>query len=342
LTKNILNLKDIANLAQTSSSSVSRVINSSGYVKKEVRDRIQVILDETGYRPNAFAKALHSKKSLTIGVILPKINATSSGENVAGIDDYFSKKGYSVILGNTNHSLDKEFEYLDLFKEKQVDGIILIATTLSPEHQARIKRLHIPIVIMGQKSLDGTPCVVFNEIAAAQELTNYLLANKHHNIGYIGVSEEDISVGIERRQGYLNALEKHGIKKDQRLLSTGAFSVISGYDACQRIFEQFGSAPDAIFAANDKMAIGAINYILDQGLSIPGDVSVCGVGGGVFAQHYNPKITSLFYDSNSAGKIAASLLYRLILSEEKDFLKNHIEFVQYKLVIRNSVKLNIN
>lgn len=91
-------IKEIAQLAESSISSVSRVINNSGYVGEEARKRIQKVLDETGYRPNALAKALHSKRSQTIGVILPKINATSSGENIAGIDQYYADKGYSIIL----------------------------------------------------------------------------------------------------------------------------------------------------------------------------------------------------------------------------------------------------
>lgn len=337
-----MTLKDIAKLAQTSPSSVSRVLNSSGYVKAEVKERIQRVLDETGYRPNAFAKALHSKKSSTIGVILPKINATSSGDNILGIDGYFSKRGYSIILGNTNHCVDKELEYLDLFKEKQVDGIILIATTLTPEHHRRIKQLNTPIVIMGQKSLDGTPCVLFDEIKAVQQMTSYLLATHHKNIGYIGVSEKDIAVGLERKQGYLNALKAHGIPTNERLITLGEFSVESGYEGCKRIFAQYGQAPDAIFAATDKMAIGAINYILEQGLKVPEDVSVCGVGGGSASKHYNPKITSLYYDFKSSGERAAKLLYQLIESQDKSCLEHHLDYIDHQLLIRDSTLPKLN
>ena len=102
-----MTIKEIAKLANVSTSTISRVVNNSGYVKTDVRERVEKIIEETGYRPNAYAKALLLNKSHTIGVILPKINSTSSGDTVAGIDEYISEKGYTLILGNSNHSIDR-------------------------------------------------------------------------------------------------------------------------------------------------------------------------------------------------------------------------------------------
>lgn len=328
-------IKEIAKLAETSISSVSRVLNNSGYVSEPVRVRIQKVLDETGYRPNALAKALHSKRSQTIGVILPKINATSSGDNIAGIDHYFSGNGYTIILGNTNHSIKSELEFLDLFAEKQVDGIILVATTLTDEHVQKIKKVGKPVVVMGQLTNDGTPCVLFDEVKAAEEMVDYLIAEHHRSIALIGVPESDVSVGVMRKQGYLNSLMKHDVSASSNRVVEGNFSVESGYQACQELFEERQERPDAIFAANDKMAIGAINYLLENGYRVPEDVSVCGVGGGNMSRYYNPKITSLVYDFEESGRVSAQLLHRLIEQPKLD-LSNHVSFIPYHLEVRGS------
>lgn len=328
-------IKEIAKLAETSISSVSRVLNNSGYVSEPVRVRIQKVLDETGYRPNALAKALHSKRSQTIGVILPKINATSSGDNIAGIDHYFSSNGYTIILGNTNHSIKSELEFLDLFSEKQVDGIILVATTLTDEHVQKINKVGKPVVVMGQLTNDGTPCVLFDEVKAAEEMVDYLIAEHHRSIALIGVPESDVSVGVMRKQGYLNSLMKHDVSASSNRVVEGNFSVESGYQACQELFEERQERPDAIFAANDKMAIGAINYLLENGYRVPEDVSVCGVGGGNMSRYYNPKITSLVYDFEESGRVSAQLLHRLIEQPKLD-LSNHVSFIPYHLEVRGS------
>lgn len=330
-------IKEIAQLAETSISSVSRVINNSGYVGEAARERIQRVLDETGYRPNALAKALHSKRSQTIGVILPKINATSSGENIAGIDHYYADKGYSIILGNTNHSVEKELEFLDVFREKQVDGIILVATEITPQHQAKFETLKLPLVVMGQSSTDGSPSVLFDETAAAKDMIDYLIAENHQRIAYIGVSDADISVGQKRKQGYLDALAHHQMDVNPDWIAIGDFSVASGYTACQTIFNQSHIKPDCVFAANDKMAIGAINYLLEHNYHVPEDVSVCGVGGGMMSAYYNPKITSLVYDFHESGRAAAELLHGLI-EKSLDLPANHVSYVPYSLAVRESTR----
>jgi LacI family sucrose operon transcriptional repressor len=331
----MLTIKEIAKLANTSISGVSRVFNNSGYVKEEVRIRVQKVLDETGYRPNALAKALHSKRSQTIGVILPKINATSSSENIAGIDQYFTDKGYSIILGNTNHSIKKELEYLDLFSEKQVDGIVLIATELTEEHEKKIKKIGKPVVVMGQRTNDLTPCVLFDEAAAAEEITTHLAEWHHKSIALIGVSENDVAVGVNRKQGYLNALKKYDLALNEALIVLGSFSVKSGYQACKELIEKRKQKPDAIFAINDKMAIGAINYLIAHGYRVPEDVSVCGVGGGTTSAYYNPKITSLVYDFKESGRVSAELLHKLIEHPDTK-LDNHVSYIPFHLDVRES------
>lgn len=331
-----MNIKEISKLANTSPSSVSRVINSSGYVKEEVKQRILKVLEETGYRPNAFAKALHSKKSHTIGVILPKINGTSSGESVSGIDHFFSSRGYSLLLGNTDHQVKKELEFLDLFKEKQVDGIIFIATRFTPEHQEKLNKLGIPVVIIGQESPENLPCVLFDEYQAAKRMTEHLLATGKQRIAFIGVDKWDISVGVLRHKGYCDALMEHNITPEDSLFARGDFTHQSGFIACRHLLEHNDIKPDAIFAASDKMAIGAMSYLFSTGLRVPEDISIGGVGGGTLAEFYNPKLTTLAYDYKQSGIIASELLYQQITSPAQKEPPAHKTYVPYELIIGKS------
>lgn len=258
-------------------------------------------------------------------------------KNIAGIDQYYADKGYSIILGNTNHCVEKEIEFLDLFSEKQVDGIILIATTITAEHEEKIKKLRVPLVVMGQTATDGSPSVLFDEISAVEDMMAHLFALNHQRIAYIGVAESDISVGQKRKQGYLNALAQHGLEMNKEWMAIGDFSVTSGYQACQAIFEQCNITPDSVFAVNDKMAIGAINYLLEHGYRVPEDISVCGVGGGSMSAYYNPKITSLVYDFHESGRMAAELLHSLI-EKSQQISANHVSFVPYSLAVRQSTQ----
>lgn len=327
-----MTIKEVAKLAGTSPTTISRVINNSGYVKKEVREKIEKIIEDTGYRPNAFAKALHQKKSSTIGVILPKINASSSGDTVSGITELASKRGYSILLGNTSHSQEKEIEFLNLFKEKQVDGIILVATIITERHKAVIEKLKIPIVIVGQDSKGLAPCVVFDEEKAAYDMVIYMIASGKEKIAFIGVDESDIAVGKGRRDGYKKALEKNKISLKKEYIENGEFTVESGYEACKKIWEKNSDKPQGIFAATDKMAIGAINFLLDIGLDVPKDVVVSGIGGGFLSRYYKPKITTLFYDYKISGLKSAELLFDLI--DKKEVEEKVV--IEHKLVRQES------
>lgn len=327
-----MTIKEVAKLAGTSPAAISRVMNNSGYVKKEVREKIERIIEETGYRPNAFAKALHQKKSSTIGVILPKINASSSGDTVSGITEIASEKGYSIFLGNTSHSQEKEIDFLNLFKEKQVDGIILVATIITERHKAIIDKLNIPLVIVGQDSMGLAPCVVFNEEKAAYDMAMYMIESGKEKIAFIGVDESDIAVGRGRKAGYEKALKKKNILLKKEYIEDGSFTVESGYKACKKIWENNLDKPQGIFASTDKMAIGVINYLLDINLDVPKDIVVSGMGGGVLSKYYNPRITTLFYDYKLSGIKSARLLFDLI--DKKEVEQRVV--IKHKLIKRES------
>ena len=135
-----MNINEIAKLAGVSRATVSRYLNE-GYVSEEKKERIRAVIEKTGYQPSTQAQTLRTKKTRLVGVILPKINSDTVSRMVAGISDVLSKNGYQLLLANTNNDIAEELKYLNLFKDRQVDGILFIATILTARHKETVKSL---------------------------------------------------------------------------------------------------------------------------------------------------------------------------------------------------------
>lgn len=148
-----MNINEIARLAGVSRATVSRYLNN-GYVSSEKKAVIRRVIEETGYQPSSQAQTLRTKKTSLIGVILPKINSDTISREVEGISDILTRRGYQLILANTNNDVEEELKYLSLFKERQVDGVVFIATMFTRKHKQMLKDYKVPIVLLGQH-LDG-------------------------------------------------------------------------------------------------------------------------------------------------------------------------------------------
>ena len=141
-----MNINEIARLAGVSRATVSRYLNN-GYVSSEKKEVIRKVIQETGYQPSSQAQTLRTKKTSLIGVILPKINSDTISREVEGISDILTRRGYQLILANTNNDLEEELKYLSLFKERQVDGVVFIATMFTRKHKQMLKDYKVPIVL---------------------------------------------------------------------------------------------------------------------------------------------------------------------------------------------------
>ena len=168
-----MNINEIAKLAGVSRATVSRYLNN-GYVSEEKKKNISRVIEETGYQPSSQAQRLRTKKTKLVGVILPKIDSNTISREVAGISDILTKKGYQLILANTNNSVEEELKYLSLFRDNQVDGVIFIATILTKQHREMMKGFKVPIVLLGQQ-LDGYPCIFQDDYKAAVNLTEQMV-----------------------------------------------------------------------------------------------------------------------------------------------------------------------
>lgn len=303
-----MNINEIAKLADVSRATVSRYLND-GYVSEEKRERIQKVIEATGYKPSTQAQMLRTKKTKQVGVIIPKINSESISRMVAGISTVLKEAEFQLLLADTENREQEELEYLRLFAENQVDGIVLIATVLTPEHKRALKALRVPVVIIGQQ-LEGYCCVYQDDYGAGHSAAEILLSHAHR-VGYIGVTQRDKAVGVERKRGFLDAMQEAGLIWDESCFAECGFTAEDGYRAAE---ELFGRHPklDAVFMATDTIALGAMAWIRESGRRIPEDVAIVGIGDTTTCRFVTPSLTSVHYYYRASGQEAAQMLLELM------------------------------
>lgn len=329
-----MNIIKIADLAGVSKSTVSRYLNN-GYVSEEAREKIKKVIEETGFVPKRQAQAMRLQKTNLIGVIVPKISTETAARVIEGITNKLSEVGYEVLIGNTNLSIEKEMDYLKVFKN-QVDGIIFMATEVTPKHYELFDQLSIPIVVIAQK-VKHYPCIIHDDYHAAKDAIHYLINKGHQSIGFIGVGEYDEAVGIDRKKGYLDALKEHQIQIKEEYIQIGDFSHESAFCLTEKLMN-LPHPPTAIFAVTDNLAIGCMEYLNENNYQIPKDVAVMGLGDIKISAYMSPPLTTIHYHFQTMGAKSAQLLTEMIKAGKLSSKNCESNFIfNYRLMERRSV-----
>ncbi|GGC83139.1 LacI family transcriptional regulator [Thalassobacillus devorans] len=326
-------INDIAKMANVSRTTVSRVLNNNGYVSESARKRVMQVVEETGYIPSVSAKSLRTKRSGVIGVILPKISTETASRVVGGINEVVSKEGFQILLTDTELHHEKEIEYIRLLQSRHVDGIILLATNVNDPLLHAIEEAKLPFISLGQE-LPGVTSIVYDDYHAAVDMTTMILQKGHKKIAYIGVGEEDPAVGVLRKKGFMDTMKKAGITVEENWCSYGDFSIESGYESMKQIINSNReNSPTAVFVVTDRMAIGAMEYLKEQGFRIPEDMAITGIGAAVMSKYITPSLTTIDYFNKDAGSKAAELLLEQLQGKNtrKKITQN------YRLIKRDSV-----
>lgn len=301
----MVTLNEIAKRAGVAKSTVSRFLNN-GPVSDETREKIQKIIDETGYVPNQFAQSLKAQRSKMIGVILPRFDSPSTNQVLRGIDELAYEQGYQLVLTNSNLDSQREKENLALLERQKVSGIIWIASLFDETLVQQIKQLKVPILVIGQQ-IEGVPCLVHQDYQAGVKIAEHALSLGHRDLLYVGVTEDDNAVGVLRRDGFVETVHQAGATVS--LLETD-FSRKLAYE------QALTYLPDVkatyIAAATDQIAIGIANAAQDLKLKIPEDFSLSGFGGYSESDYAYPRITTVDYPFYELGKKALELLKKLI------------------------------
>ncbi|KNF07865.1 transcriptional regulator, LacI family [Gottschalkia purinilytica] len=331
------NIKDVAKLANTSITTVSRVLNNSGYVKEETKERILKVIKELNYNPNALARGLVTDVTKTIGLLLPDITNPYFANIAKAVEDAASKYDYSVFLCSTNGEIDKEIRYLEVLNQKRVDGIIYGTVIDGDEGIKKVKSMNIPVVVLdrGMDKLQIDTVMVDN-IKGAFLATKYLMDNGHKNIAFIG-GPNNTKTSLDRKKGYIKFLKSKNVEIDKNLISYGDFQIESGFNAMKQLIDRKVKI-DAVFVANDLMAIGAINYLSKKGIDVPEEISVIGFDNVGLSSLTTPKLTTIEQPISEMSKISIELIMDQILEEENKY--REIKLTP-KIIVRESVSKKI-
>ena len=323
-----LTIVDIAKMAGVGTTTVSRYFNG-GNLKKETHERIKEIVDKYNYTPNTFAKALKSTDSKIIGVIVPCLHSYVSGNTLKYLDKELKDNNYETLIMNANFDENKQLEYIKKLARMNVDGIILLPTTMSKAYESTIKSIDVPVVMLGQEG-EYTYSVEYNDFNAARDLTNYVLASGHKKIAYLGVSEDDIAVGYYRKLGVIMALEKYGLKPKNTLITN--FSMEEAYDIVKENIQKLKD-DSCLICATDNLAYGAIKALEEEGLNVGENYSVAAFGDYTSSALLKSPLTTIKFDLKDAAKQTVSMLLNVIKKEETAMKL----LIGYDLKTRNSV-----
>ena len=309
---NKITIYDVARKADVSLATVSRVLNNPGRVKEKTRNRVLEVIKELGYRPNAIARGLASRRSTNIGFIVPTLSRTSIAQMANGIADVADKYRYSVFLNVTHNEDELQTDSWENMIASQVDGVLLASDQLDEEQIVRLLGETIPTVLLGFRDAQGrVPAVLIDYEKAAYEATKRLIANGNKDVAFITVNE-DFETNPEKEAGYLKAVKEAGLTP----------RVLPFSDKFQVSLEEFKNffanekAPDAALAIRDSMAIGFMNAAMDAGLSVPDDLEVVGFQNSQYAVMSRPQLSTINVPTYEIGAVAMRLLTKLMNKEE--------------------------
>ena len=342
--KKPVTLADIAAKASVTPMTVSRVINSNGYVHAETRERVLRVAREMNYRRNGLARGLKRQRTETVGMVIGDIANPFAAELSRGVREVLEERGYTLFICISEHTAKEDVQAFDSLADHRADGII-VATRASKSGNERLEELidsGIPITLIGRDFRHQHADLVHaDNLKGGYEATRHLIDAGHKRIGFIGVSLTE-GLRLRRFQGYLEALKDHDLPVEEQLIVGGrelgeqmpGYSTEEmGYDGMMKLLE-LEHHPTAVFARNDFTAMGALNAIKRSGLRIPDDVALVGYDDIPLASHTSPTLTTVRQPTREQGRCAAEFLLRRI---EGDSEQPRVEKTfQCELIIRES------
>ncbi|MFW6294742.1 MAG: LacI family DNA-binding transcriptional regulator [Halanaerobium sp.] len=326
-------IKDIAKEADVSVTTVSRVLNNKPDVGDDTRAKILKLIDDMNYNPNSVARGLVMQKTHTIGLIIPDISNPFFPQVARAVEDKAQKLGYSVIFFNTDNHLEREKKAVELFKSKQVDGLIVSLSLGNEEILKELKASNYPVVQIDRSVLsDSYPLVSIDNKNSAYQMVEYMLKKGYRKIAHIS-GDLNTTTARERLEGYKKALSDYQVEINKDYIIEGDYTQHSGFEAVQKLLK-LKKRPTAVFAANDLSAAGAYKALFAADLKIPEEMAVAGHDDIGIASLLRPELTTMRQPKYSLGEQAVSLLLKMINSSEAEI---EDQILKTNLIIRESV-----
>lgn len=307
---------DVAREANVSMATVSRVVNGNPNVKPTTRKKVLATIERLGYRPNAVARGLASKKTTTVGAIIPDISNIFFSELARGIEDIATMYKYNIILSNSDSKKDKELQLINTMLEKQVDGILFMGGNITDEHIHQFKTASVPVVLAATyDSSNEIPSVNIDYELAGYEATKELIDNNDNEQPALIVSLRDSVVNNLKYEGYIRAVKESNIVLNEDLVITVDYSYDGGISAAEKLLS-LDKLPSAAFVTFDEVAIGVIHGFQDRGYQVPDDIQVFGFDNTKLAKMVRPTLSTVVQPMYDIGAVAMRLLTKYMNKEE--------------------------
>lgn len=311
-----LTIKDIARLSGVSTATVSMIVNKKdGRISSETRNRVLRIIKENGYVPNRIASSMVTKRTKTLGLVIPDIVNPFFPEIARGVEDKANAEGYTVILCNSDNNMAKEDSYIDMFQKKMVDGIIFTASSRRTKVSTELKKLNMPIITVDRdiEGLKKQGKIIVDNAYGAYDAVKKMLLNGRKNIYHLS-GPMTSKTTRDRYDGYLKAHKELDIKPPKNHLLEGKYISEWGYEAILDIVAN-NKEFDGIFCGNDMIAFGALKGLRENNISVPKQVSVVGFDDIYMSKMVTPELTTVKQPKYEMGHKAADMLIKMIKGE---------------------------
>jgi len=337
-----ITLKDVAQKAGVSTQTVSRVINKFSFVSGETRQRVEAVVEQLGYRPNMLARSLSQQRSSTLGIVTFDLRYIGTSRTLSGIADKADELGYMLLIKELNnyivHRID---DVIDSLLARQVDGILWAVPEIGDNHawiEERIQNIPVPVVFVAMQPREGIPSVATDNFQGAVVAVLHLLDCKRKKIGHIsgpaGWWEAD-----ERKRGWRETLGAAGFPTSEQHCAQGDWSSASGEQAVTQLLESFPDM-DAVFVANDQMALSVLREVCRRGIRIPEQLAVIGFDDIPESNYFYPSLTTISQDLHLLGEKAVQGVVELIRARQENgpFSAQSL-LITPKLVVRETSRL---
>ncbi len=312
--KQTITIYDVAREANVSMATVSRVVNGNPNVKPTTRKKVLEVIDRLDYRPNAVARGLASKKTTTVGVIIPDVSNMFFASLARGIDDIATMYKYNIILANSDGETQKEVNVLNNLLAKQVDGVIFMGHRITDEVRAEFSRSKTPIVLAGSIDPDAqVGSVNIDYAAAAKEAVDLLAKHGNQKVAFVSGALIDEINGQERMGGYKAALTENDLTYNEGLVFEASYNFKDGLNLVDRLLN---SGATAAYVTDDELAIGILDGLLDKGIKVPEDFEIITSNDSLLTEVARPRLTSITQPLYDIGAVAMRLLTKMMNKEE--------------------------
>ncbi|MDW5288255.1 LacI family DNA-binding transcriptional regulator [Formosa sp. PL04] len=332
-------IKDIANVLNITPSAVSRALHDHPRISDKTKAAVKKVAEELDYQPNHLASALRSGKSKLVGIIVAKTNSYFFSSVVENIENELNKKGYNLIITQSNESYEKECRNIDALLQTQVDGIIasLANETVNFDYYKKIKDKGIPLILFDRGENDiGVDYIGIDDYQSSNIVVNHLVEQGCKRIAHIaGFSHTRIYQN--RIRGYKDALRKHKLPEDDSLLIECSLTIEEGRAKMLQLLK-LPELPDAVYAAGDYAALGALQVLQENNIKVPQQIALVGFSNEPFTSLVTPSITSIYQHNKEIGKLVAKQF--LIRVKDKNYKPVlHKIILEPELIIRDSSRV---